>query len=304
MRSAEEQDRQEETAGQASGSGKKERNSLVQRWLTAIVGIPIIVLFAWLGGWWTFALLLLITCLGLYELHRMMQYVGYRPVMPVCLALSVLFLLAAIFPRWQLLLLEIGLSASLLITFPVLFARKEHEGSLVDWALTVAISIYLGWPLSCFLLLRGFQVGWPFAPTPWWVLPRGLWWVLVALFGVWGSDTGAFFAGRFLGRHKLAPAISPGKTWEGVSGGLVLGTIAVILFSFPLGVPWYLAIVLGILVTIASVLGDLAESLIKRQTHVKDSGQLFPGHGGMLDRIDSILFAVMVVYFFTLFVGR
>lgn len=304
MRSAEEQNRQEETAGQASGSSKKGRSSLVQRWLTSIVAIPIIVIFAWLGGWWTFAILLLITCLSLYEFHRMLLHVGYHPVMLVSLGLSVLFLLAALFPRWQLLLLEIGLSASLLVTFPVLFARKEHEGSLVDWALTVAIPIYLGWPLSCFLLLRGFQVGWPFASTPWWVLPRGLWWVLVALFGVWGSDTGAFFTGRFLGRHKLAPTISPGKTWEGVFGGLVLGTIAVILFSFPLGVPWYLAIILGILVTIAAVLGDLAESLIKRQTHVKDSGQLFPGHGGMLDRIDSLLFAVMVVYFFSLFVGK
>ncbi len=304
MRSAEEENTQESAAGQASRSGRRERGSLVQRWLTAIIGIPIIVLFAWLGGWWTFAILLLITCLGIYEFHRMMQHIGYHPVMLVSLALSILFLLAAMFPRQQLLLLEIGLSASLLVTFPVLFARKDHTGSLVDWGLTVAIPIYLGWPLSCFSLLRGSQLSWPFAQTPWWVLPNGLWWVLVALFGVWGSDTGAFFTGRFIGRHRLAPTISPGKTWEGVFGGLVLGTVAVVLFSAPLGIPWYLAIVLGILVTIASVLGDLAESLIKRQTHVKDSGQLIPGHGGMLDRIDSLLFAVMVVYFFSLFVGK
>ena len=304
MRSAEEENMQEGAAGQASGSGKRERGSLVQRWLTAIIGIPIIVLFAWLGGWWTFAVLLLITCLSIYEFHRMMQHVDYHPVMLVSLALSILFLLAAMFPRQQLFLLEIGLSASLLVTFPVLFARKDHTGSLVDWALTVAIPVYLGWPLSCFVLLRGFQLSWPLAQTPWWVLPNGLWWVLVALFGVWGSDTGAFFTGRFIGRHRLAPTISPGKTWEGVFGGLLLGTIAVLLFSAPLGIPWYLAIVLGILVTIASVLGDLAESLIKRQVHVKDSGQLIPGHGGMLDRIDSLLFAVMVVYFFSLFVGK
>ncbi len=304
MRSAEEENTQEGAAGQASGSGKRERSSLVQRWLTAIVGIPIIVLFAWLGGWWTFAILLLITCLGIYEFHRMMLHASYHPVMLVSLMLSILFLLAAMFPHRQLLLLEIGLSASLLVTFPVLFARKDHTDSLVDWALTVAIPVYLGWPLSCFILLRGFQLSWPLAQTPWWVLPNGLWWVLVALFGVWGSDTGAFFTGRFIGRHRLAPTISPGKTWEGVFGGLVLGTIAVVLFSAPLGIPWYLAIVLGILVTIASVLGDLAESLIKRQVHVKDSGQLIPGHGGMLDRIDSLLFAVMVVYFFSLFVGK
>jgi phosphatidate cytidylyltransferase len=304
VRSAEERNTQEDTAGQASGTNKKERSSLVQRWLTAIVGMPIVVLFAWFGGWWTFAAVLLITLLGIYEFHKMMLHVGYRPVMLISLGLSVLFLVAAMFPQWQLLLLEIGLSASLLVTFPVLFARKEHDGSLVDWALTVAIPIYLGWPLSFFILLRGSQVGWPFVHTPWWVLPRGFWWVLVVLFSVWGSDTGAFFTGRLIGRHKLSPRISPGKTWEGVFGGLVLGTIATILFSAPLGVPWYLAIVLGILTSIAAVLGDLAESLIKRQTHVKDSGQLIPGHGGMLDRVDSILFAVMVVYFFSLLVGK
>ncbi|HET9920446.1 MAG TPA: CDP-archaeol synthase, partial [Ktedonobacteraceae bacterium] len=161
-----------------------------------------------------------------------------------------------------------------------------------------------GWPMSFFILLRGSEVGWPFAATPWWVLPRGVWWLLVVLFGVWGSDTGAFFTGRLLGRHKLAPRISPGKTWEGVGGGLVLGTIATVLFSRPLGIPWYLSVVLGIVISIVAVVGDLAESLIKRQTHVKDSGQIMPGHGGMLDRIDSLLFAVIVVYFFSLIVGK
>ncbi len=304
MQSTGEQNTQEDTPEQASGTSKKEPGSLVQRWLTAIVGMPIIVIFAWLGGWWTFAILLLITFLGIYEFHRMLLHAGYHPVMWMSLGLSVLLLLAAMFPRWQLLLLEVGLSASLLVTFPVLFARKAQDGSLVDWAMTIAVPIYLGWPLSCFILLRGFQVGWPFVHTPWSVLPRGLWWVLVVLFSVWGSDTGAFFTGRLIGRHKLAPSISPGKTWEGVFGGLVLGTIATILFSIPLGVSWYLAIVLGILISIAAVLGDLAELLIKRQTHVKDSGHLIPGHGGMLDRIDSILFAVLVVYFFASFVGK
>jgi len=304
VRSAEEQNTQEDTPEQASGTGKKQPGSLVQRWLTAIVGIPIVVILAWLGGWWIFALLVLITLLGIYEFYRMLLHVGYHPVMWMSLGLSLLFLLAAMFSHWRLLLLETGLSASLLVTFPVLFARKEHDGSLVDWALTVAIPIYLGWPLSLFLLLRGFQPGWPFAHAPWWVLPRGLWWVLIVLFGVWGSDTGAFFTGRLIGRHKLAPHISPGKTWEGLFGGFVLGTTATIVFSIPLGIPWYLAITLGALISIAAVLGDLAESLIKRQTHVKDSGNLFPGHGGVLDRVDSLLFAVMVVYFFSLCVGK
>jgi phosphatidate cytidylyltransferase len=166
---------------------------------------------------------------------------------------------------------------------------------MVDWALTLAIAIYLGWPLSFFPLLRGYDVG----------LSHGAWWVLAVLFGVWGFDTGAFFAGRFFGRHKLAPNISPGKTWEGVIGGMVLSITAALLFTVkPLAVPWYLAILLGILVGVAAVLGDLAESLIKRQTHVKDSGHIMPGHGGMLDRIDSLLFAVIVVYVFAQLIGK
>jgi phosphatidate cytidylyltransferase len=122
--------------------------------------------------------------------------------------------------------------------------------------------------------------------------------------GVWGFDGAAFFAGRYFGRHKLAPHVSPAKTWEGVAGGLVLSIIAALMLTVkPLGVPWYQAILLGILIGLAAVLGDLAESLLKRQTHVKDSGNFMPGHGGMLDRIDSLIFAVIVVYLFTQLVG-
>ncbi len=130
------------------------------------------------------------------------------------------------------------------------------------------------------------------------------WWVLVALIGVWSFDSAAFFAGRFFGRHKLAPRISPGKTWEGVLGGLVLSILVSLLITAgPLGVPWYLGVLLGILIGIAAVLGDLAESLMKRQTHVKDSGQIMPGHGGILDRIDSMLFVLIVVYLFAQLLG-
>jgi len=210
-------------------------------------------------------------------------------------ALSILFLLAAMFPQQSLILLEIGLSAALLITLPLLFIRKKLDGAMVDWSLTLAIPVYLGWPLGVFLLLRGFPGG----------ITPGFWWVLAVFLGVWGFDSGAFFAGHFFGKHKLAPAISPAKTWEGVAGGLVFSIAAALLFTtWPLGVPWYLAILLGILIGIAATLGDLAESLIKRQTHVKDSGQFMPGHGGLLDRIDSLLFAVIVVFIFAQLVGK
>lgn len=283
---------------QAAAAKKAERQwyrSLGQRSLTALIGIPIVLVCVWLGGWWAFAACALLVVLGAYELHRMMLHEGYHPLISISLILSLFFLVAAMLPQQRPLLLEAGLALALLITFPILFFRKRLDGAMVDWSLTVAIAIYLGWPLSLIPMLRGFQVG----------FSSGLWWLLTLLLGVWGFDTGAFFAGHFFGRHKLAPNISPGKTWEGVAGGLVFSVAAALLCTVrPLGVSWYLAVLLGLLIGIAAALGDLAESLIKRQTHVKDSGQFIPGHGGVLDRIDSMLFAVIVVYFFAQFIGK
>lgn len=268
--------------------------------------MPIVLTFVWFGGWAAFAGAALAVVLGMLELHNMLLHGGYRPLIWVSFALSILFLIAAMLPAQRLLILEIGLGSSLLISFPLLFLRDKLDGAMVDWALTLAISIYLGWTMSCFLLLRGYQPSIIHSASGALIyLPHGVWWLLVVLLGVWGFDAAAFFAGRYFGRHKLAPKISPAKTWEGACGGLLLSITAALLFTVqPLGVPWYLAIILGILLGAAAVLGDLAESLIKRQTHVKDSGQIMPGHGGMLDRIDSLLFAVIVVYMFAQIIGK
>jgi phosphatidate cytidylyltransferase len=275
------------------------------RLLTALIAIPIVLLFVWFGGWWAFAAIVIVVAIANYELYNMMRHSGYHPIIPVSLGLSILILIAAMFPSQQLVLLESGFSASLLISFPWLFSRKNRDGAIVDWALTLAIAVYTGFPMSFFLLLRGYDPSvWQGFSGTWVYLPRGVWWLLMVLLGVWGFDAAAFFTGRSLGRHKLSPGISPGKSWEGVFGGFVLSIVAALVLTVkPLGVPWYLAIALGILLGIAAVLGDLAESLIKRQMHVKDSGQFMPGHGGLLDRIDSLLFAVIVVYFFALIVG-
>ena len=285
-------------------TGKKQQ-SVGQRWLTALIVIPIVLIFAGIGGWAAFIAVAFVVTTTMLELHNMLSHAGYRPITWMSFALSFLFLIAAMFPLQRLVILEVGLSCALLISFPCFFLRKDLSGVVTDWALTLAVPLYLGWSMSFFLLLRGYEL--PVVHFPgaaWLILPRSCWWLLVTLLGVWGFDSAAFFTGRYLGRHKLAPHISPGKTWEGVAGGLVLSVLAALLFSVvPLGVPWYLAVLLGVLVGVAAVVGDLGESLIKRQTHVKDSGQIMPGHGGLLDRIDSLLFAVVVVYLFALLVG-
>ncbi len=263
--------------------------SLLLRVLTAIVGIPIILVLLWFGGWVLFAGLVLIIGLASYELHRMLTGEGMHPLSLFSLALSLVFLVAAILPAWRTPLVEGGISIILLLTFTWLIViRKTLDGSLVDWALTMAVPFYIGWPLSFFLRLRGSQIG----PGV------GFWWVLVVLVGVWAFDTFAFFTGRFLGRHKLATLVSPSKTWEGVIGGIIGGIGVTLLTSIPLHIPFYHAIALGLLISVFGQIGDLAESLIKRQTHVKDSSHLIPGHGGILDRIDSQLFAVIVVYLY------
>ncbi len=299
-----------ESAGSVPG---KKKSSVGQRLLTAIVAMPIVLLFGWFGGWFAFAATLIVVVLGTIELHNMLLHAGYHPLIVISFALSILFLIAAMFPQQRLFLLEIGIGGALLISFPLLFFREKLDGAMIDWALSLAMSIYLGWPMSMLLLLRGYT---PASIHPGGaiftsllngtliVFPRGLWWLLTVLLGVWGFDAAAFFSGRYFGRHRLAPRISPAKSWEGVLGGLVLSITAALLLTVkPLGVPWYLAVILGIVLGIAAVVGDLAESLIKRQTHVKDSGQIMPGHGGMLDRIDSVLFVLIIVYFFAHFIG-
>ncbi|HEV2661731.1 MAG TPA: phosphatidate cytidylyltransferase [Ktedonobacteraceae bacterium] len=280
---------------------KKQGQSVGQRWLTAAIAMPVVLVFVWFGGWLAFVALALVVLLGTVELHNMFLHVGYRPLVWISFVLSIVFLIAAMFPSYRLSIIEISLGVSLLVSFSWLFFRKRLDGAMVDWALTMAISLYLGWPTSFMLLLRGYTSA-TFQGNGAVTLPAGVWWLLVVLLGVWGFDAAAFFSGRYFGRHKLAPEISPGKTWEGVIGGLVLSiSAALVLAVVPLHVPWYFAILLGVLIGMAATLGDLAESLIKRQTHVKDSGQIMPGHGGMLDRIDSLLFAVIVVYIFAQF---
>ncbi|MBF0158300.1 MAG: phosphatidate cytidylyltransferase [Magnetococcales bacterium] len=129
-------------------------------------------------------------------------------------------------------------------------------------------------------------------------LPQGKEWLLYLLMVVWGTDIGAYLVGRLMGRHKMAPVISPGKSWEGACGGLVAGALAgwsiVPLLSLTLATESVM--MLSIVVSVASQVGDLIESLFKREAGVKDSRALIPGHGGLLDRLDSLLFAVPVLF--------
>jgi phosphatidate cytidylyltransferase len=128
-------------------------------------------------------------------------------------------------------------------------------------------------------------------------LPNGQYWVLFTLLLVWGADIGAYFAGHRFGHTRLAPAVSPGKTWEGVIGGFALSAIVAVAGSAWFALPVYAFVPLCLAAVGFSIVGDLTESLLKRFAGVKDSGTLFPGHGGVMDRIDSVTGAAPVLFF-------
>lgn len=181
--------------------------------------------------------------------------------------------------------------------------NDQSEHPTADWAMTVASALYLGFLLSHFVLLR--EIGHANQAGRWLSIPRpglrdtGFGWVLTAMALAWVTDSTAFFVGSALGRHKLWPRISPKKTWEGLAGGSLGAVLAgPVLGSWLLGLPAWQGILLGLLAALADPFGDFAISLFKRVARSKDSSQLIPGHGGILDRLDSLLFIFPLITYF------
>ncbi len=177
-----------------------------------------------------------------------------------------------------------------LILFSLIWAlRNRNAQPTADWGLTVASALYLGITISYLVALRQ--------------RPDGFLWACAAFLVTWVCDTAAYFVGRSLGKHLLWPRISPRKTWEGLIGGVCAALGAgLAVGAWLLALPWWQALLLGLLVAVAAPLGDLAESLFKRLANLKHSGHLIPGHGGVLDRLDSLLFVFPVVTYFALIV--
>jgi len=188
------------------------------------------------------------------------------------------------------------LTSGLIISLILLLPRRQKFGALPGWAWTWAGIFYVGWLLGFIPALRALEDG------------RN--WLFLALLCNIASDVMAFFTGRAIGKHKMAPFISPGKTWEGAAGGLVGAAAISLLFLLPTPLAlssqlnWWQALTLGTLVSVSGQCGDMVESLLKRNTGVKDSGTLFPGHGGALDRMDSVIFAVVVVYYWVVWIAQ
>lgn len=181
---------------------------------------------------------------------------------------------------------------------------RPAPGAMREWVFSAAGTLYLALPLFAGIAIRQHdgtvETAWlsdlsDILSLGWDAAPRGLGWLLIVILATWFGDTGAYVLGRSFGRRPLLPAVSPKKTIEGSVGGLagsmLAGGLGVVLFG--LGVPWHVGVAFGLVLGIVGQIGDLSESLLKRQAGVKDSGTLIRGHGGILDRIDALIFALV-----------
>jgi len=249
-------------------------------WSAAIL-IPIVVLMSYLGGYPLWIFVLAAGIMASCEYIKLLKTHALQPILGFTLLLVVLFILNS--PPFNINLVEWGIPLITLISLAAEIHHQNREGSLPSWALAVAGGIYIGFPLSTVMKLRAFD--------------QGLYWILLVFAGTWICDTAAYFVGSRWGKHRFYPAISPKKTLEGAIGGITFGSAVVILYAmFVLHLSWWWAVILAIALVLGATFGDLAESVIKRQMHVKDSSNLIPGHGGMLDRIDSLLYVFPLIY--------
>jgi phosphatidate cytidylyltransferase len=259
-------------------------SAFVSRLLVAAAALPIVLGAAWGGGWWIFAVATLAAVLALHEFWLLARPLS--PLSPAGYVGGVLALVGAKLggPGWAF----GGVLAALPLAFLLKGVSATRQAATASISATLLASAWIGGGLAFLLLLRDL-------PT------HGRDAIYTVLLAVWAGDTFAYFGGRLLGRHRMAPTTSPGKTWE----GFVFGTAATVFVAFVclyknhfLTIPQ--SLVLGGVLAVAAPLGDLFESMLKRDAGVKDSGRLLAGHGGVLDRLDAFLFAAPAAYFLIL----
>jgi len=250
----------------------------------ALISIPAVLA----GGVFYFLIITLLLSIAAWEFGRLFAKVGYHPASPLLVG-GVFFILTTrtFFP--DLMPAALTISVLLAMTWHLLDYENGRDHAGTDFTITVAGVVYLGWVGSHLIDLRNLE--------------NGLWWFFLVMPSVWLADSFAYFVGVRFGRHRMSPRLSPKKSWEGYWGGVFFGTLGALVLAIVftrlelLTLPWWKGAALGAALSVLTTLGDLGESMLKRQAGVKDSGQIIPGHGGVLDRIDSWLWGAALGYF-------
>ena len=271
---------------------------LRQRATSAAVLIPPLVAALMLGGPWIVAVLVVATGLAAREVFQLLTAAGYPSLAWLGIALAIALVLdASIVPA-------IDASGVLLVgTGTILaavgaFTRTDPRDGLPTWFATVFGANYAS--MLGFVLRVGHEAAVLPAGAPLATIGADRGWILLLVLAVWSYDTGAYFIGKRFGRRRFLSHISPSKTWAGLFGGIAAATVVSALILVGLGQQPVTALIVGPLVSLAAQAGDLAESMLKRAAGAKDSGTLIPGHGGVLDRVDSFLFAAPILALYVL----
>lgn len=255
---------------------------LKTRIITAVVGVPLLLGIIYLGGVYWQGLMVLLTVAAMLEYFGMMRHKGFKPVILPTLGIALILLYRAQLEPYLAGLFFAGL---LLMILTMVFRYPRIDYS--DIALNLFAAFYIGFFFSYGLAVN--EIG------------ESFYILLLVFLLTWASDVGGYLFGRLWGKNKLIPQLSPGKTREGAIGAVLLTVICALLYKFIFKAD-YMGIVdamlLGLAASLAAQLGDLLESAMKRYFGVKDSGQIIPGHGGVLDRFDSLLLVLPTVYYF------
>lgn len=289
----------------------RRRSDLARRLLTAAVLVPGVIYVVFAGGWLYLAVIIGLSLLGLREFYGLIEEKGAEPLWGFGLAAGAAIPVVSWFGNEY--HATILLTAVLLTVMFVQVAKAQISAALASISGTFFGIFYVSWLLSHAIVLRNFHgvVTSRWGPAAGADVPvdAGVFYMLFTLSVVVVCDAGAYFAGRSYGHRKLAPQISPGKTVEGALGGVAAGVLAGLVAKgvFDLWWPalstsftWTAALVFGLVLSVVGIIGDLVESLLKRDAQTKDTGTLLPGMGGILDRIDSNLLAIPVMYYLLL----
>lgn len=281
---------------------------LWERVLTALYLGPLLLVLIYLGGEWLFLGVFWLSLWGLQEFYWLAEGAGLQPNRVLGYASAVLMLVAlglgwgfepspdlvSGVSGWLVVLLAVTVMVALLQQM----LRPAEPGAIANAGAVVLGVMYVPFLLSYLLRIRSSFTHGVVVPGRHAPLSSGVLWLTAVVVTAWAGDTAAYAVGKLIGRHKLCPRISPGKTVEGAIAGLLAATAVAAAMGRWLGLPVKYAVILGVALAVAGQLGDLCESVMKRQAGVKDSGRAIPGHGGVLDRFDSLIFSAPVAFYY------